>query len=167
MKSSLVCRAVVLPVTLLTSHSVRRKGRACRGGHTQNRGAQRNPERAARRGPTIQRLNGRFFIDAKHRRMVWRTQIEPDDVGRLGFKLRIVACHISFQTVRFQARLLPDAMYGVFTDAKGDSLLTTTPMCGTVAGLLASGCQDPGSHRRCQHARALPRWKVSRPSTPC
>jgi hypothetical protein len=29
-------------------------------------------------------------------------------------------------------------------------------MCGTVAGLLASGCQDPGSHRRCQHARALP-----------
>ena len=52
--------------------------------------------------------------------MVWRTQIEPDDVGRLGFKLRIVACHISFQTVRFQARLLPDAMYGVFTDAKGD-----------------------------------------------
>jgi hypothetical protein len=69
---------------------------------------------------TIQRLNGGFFIDAKHRRMVWRTQIEPDDVGRLGFKLRIVACHISFQTVRFQARLLPDAMYGVFTDAKGD-----------------------------------------------
>jgi hypothetical protein len=39
-------------------------------------------------------LHNALFVDAEHRCMVWGTQIETDDVGGLGFKLRIVACHI-------------------------------------------------------------------------
>ncbi len=36
----------------------------------------------------IQGLNRGLLIDTKHRSMLWRVQIQPDDVGRLGFKVR-------------------------------------------------------------------------------
>jgi hypothetical protein len=72
-------------------------------------------------------LNGCLFINAEHRSMVRRTKIESDDVGRLGFKLRILAGHVAFQTVRFLASLFPDAMYGVLTDVKRRRQFAATP----------------------------------------
>src|SRR5207249_1090659 len=38
----------------------------------------------------IQGLNVRLFIDAEHRSVRWRVQIQPDNVSRLLLKVRIV-----------------------------------------------------------------------------
>lgn len=38
----------------------------------------------------IQGLDGSLFIHAEHRGMRWRVQIQPNNVGRLGLKIRIV-----------------------------------------------------------------------------
>jgi hypothetical protein len=39
----------------------------------------------------FERLNGRFFVDREHDRVVRRRHIEPDDLGGLGRKFRVVA----------------------------------------------------------------------------
>jgi hypothetical protein len=43
-------------------------------------------------------------------------QIKTDDVGSLGFKIGIVAGHVTLQAVRLQASFLPDAVHGVLAD---------------------------------------------------
>ena len=50
----------------------------------------------------IQRLNGGLFMHTEHRRMTGRIEVQADDVGSFGFKVRIVA---SFQ-LRWTAYLL-------------------------------------------------------------
>jgi hypothetical protein len=53
---------------------------------------------------TIQGLNGGLLIDTEHRRVLWRTQIEAEDVGGFGFELGIVTGHVALQTVRGKTR---------------------------------------------------------------
>jgi hypothetical protein len=64
----------------------------------------------------IQGLNGGLLIDAEYGRVLRRAQIEAEDVGGLAFEFRIVAGQVAFETVRFQARFLPNAMHSVFAD---------------------------------------------------
>src|ERR1700730_9434120 len=139
MKSQLVWRAAVLPVPC-------RKCAMAVILKTVALGASRRERQD--RVQTIQRLNGCFFIDAEYRGMLRRTKIETNNVGRLGFKLRIIAGHIALQTVRLQASVFPYAMYGVLTHAKRCRQFAATPMRGTIARLLASGCQNPGPQSR-------------------
>jgi hypothetical protein len=63
-------------------------------------------------------LNGGLFIDAEHRRVLLRMQIEAQDVGGFAFEFRIVAGHVAFKTVRLQARFLPNAIHGIFADTQ-------------------------------------------------
>jgi len=55
---------------------------------------------------TIQGLNGGLRIDAEHGCVLRRTQIEAEDVRGFGFELGIVAGHVAFEAVGFQARFL-------------------------------------------------------------
>lgn len=43
----------------------------------------------------VQRLNGGLLIDTEHGRMLRRAQVQPDDVRRFGFEIRIVAGHVA------------------------------------------------------------------------
>ena len=47
----------------------------------------------------VQSLDGTLFIDAKDRSTDWRLQIQANDVGRLGFKIRVVAGHVAAKPV--------------------------------------------------------------------
>jgi hypothetical protein len=80
---------------------------------------------------TIQGLNGGLLIDAEYSRVLGRIQIEAEDVGRFSFELGIIAGHVAFEAVRFQAGLLPNPMPA--------SLLTPS----AVASLRQLQCVDP------------------------
>ena len=104
---------------------------------------------------TVQGLDGGLLIDAEHSRMLRRTQIEAEDVSGFAFKFRIVAGHVAFEAVRFQARLLPNAMHSVFADAERRGQLAATPVRRPVARFSPRGRQDAGAQSRSQNAGLL------------
>lgn len=53
--------------------------------------------------------------------MLGRIQVQPDDVSRFGFEIRIVAGHVPLQTMRLQARFFPDPMHSILADAQFSS----------------------------------------------
>jgi hypothetical protein len=85
----------------------------------------------------IQRLNRRLLINAEHRGMLRRVQIQPDNVCGFSLELRIIADHITLQPMRLQTRLFPDAMHSIFTDAQRRGEFAATPMSGTILRLSA------------------------------
>ena len=100
---------------------------------------------------TVQGLNGGLLINAEHGGVLRRAQIEAEDVGRFGFELGIVAGHVTFETVRLQARFSPNPMHGVFADTQGGGQFAATPVRGPVAGFFPRGGQDAGAQSRSQH----------------
>src|ERR1017187_5417315 len=88
---------------------------------------------------TIQGLNGGLLINAEHGRVLERVQIEAEEVGRFGFEIGIIAGHVTFESVGFQAGFLPNSMHGVFADAQRSSQLTATPVRGPIAGFSPRG----------------------------
>ncbi len=94
-------------------------------------------------------------VHAEYGGMLRWAKIEADDVGRLGFELRIVAGHVAFETVRLQASLFPNAMDGVFADAQHRGQLAAAPVCGSVAWLSPRDRQYPGPQSRGQHTGLL------------
>jgi hypothetical protein len=104
---------------------------------------------------TIQSLNGGLLIDAEHGRVLRRAQIEAEDVGRFAFELGIVADHVAFETVGFEARFLPNAMHGVFADAQRRGEFATAPVRGPVARFSPRGAQNAGPQGGSQHTGFL------------
>ena len=62
---------------------------------------------AAARVRAVERLNRRFLIDRKHRRVIRRIDVQPDHVRRLRLEVRIVRLHIALESMRLQAGALP------------------------------------------------------------
>ena len=108
---------------------------------------------------TIQGLNGGLLIDTEHGRVLGRVQIEAEDVGRFGFEIGIIAGHVAFEAVRFQAGFLPNPMHGVFADAQCGSQLTATPVCAHWSCrklAIALGVSKDAVHRVWQEAGLKP-----------
>ena len=57
------------------------------------------------------------FSSTQNGGMLRGIQIQPDDIGGLPFKFRIVAGQIALQPVRLQSGFPPYPMHHVFTDA--------------------------------------------------
>jgi hypothetical protein len=45
--------------------------------------------------------------------VLWRPQIQADNVGRLAFEVRIIAGQVTLQAVRFETGFLPHPMDGI------------------------------------------------------
>jgi hypothetical protein len=43
--------------------------------------------------------------------MLERVQVQPDDVGRFGIEIRIIAGQVAFQAMRFELRLHQNPLY--------------------------------------------------------
>jgi hypothetical protein len=71
-----------------------------------------------------------------------RVQVKPDDIGRLGFEIRVIAGHVALQTMWFDPCFLPDPMDRIFADVQLPSELTNRAMRGTVLGFAPCGFQD-------------------------
>jgi len=106
---------------------------------------------------TIQRLNGSLLVDTEHSSMLRRVQVQPDNVSRFGFEIRIVVGHVTLQTVWLQASLSPHPMHSVLADVQSCSKLATTPVRGTVLRLFAGSRENSGSQARSQHECRLSR----------
>src|SRR3977135_2268975 len=81
----------------------------------------------------IERLNCGLLIDAKHRRMLRRMQIQPDDIGSFGLKVRIVRGPVALNTVRSQHMRWPPPRPHHVADAQVGSELARTPVGRAVA----------------------------------
>jgi len=51
---------------------------------------------------SIQGLNRRFLVDREHRYMLRWIDVQPDNIGRLALKLRVVASQVATQPMRFE-----------------------------------------------------------------
>jgi hypothetical protein len=52
----------------------------------------------------IQRLDGALLVHGEDSGMHWRVEVQPDDVGGLFFKFRIITGHVATRTVRLQSK---------------------------------------------------------------
>ena len=59
----------------------------------------------------VQRLDRGLLVDAEHRRVLRRVQVQPDHVGRLGLEVRVVGGQVALQPMRLEAVLGPDARH--------------------------------------------------------
>ena len=105
----------------------------------------------------IQRLDRGLLIDAEHRRVLWRVQIQADDLGRLGLEVRIVRGHVAFEPMRSQRVLAPDARHHHVRDLELCRQLSRAPVSRPVERLaLDAPLQDARLQRRRQGRGQLP-----------
>ena len=77
---------------------------------------------------SIQRLNLRFLINAKHQGLFRRIQIEPDDVSHLAIKVRVRAELEGFYPMRLESMLLPDPVHRHVADLQLPRQTARTPV---------------------------------------
>ena len=80
----------------------------------------------------IKSLNGRLFIDTKDRGVVRRLEVETNDVGCLGLKIRIIAGHVVTPPRRLQTSLGPHSGHSHVAEAQCRGKFARTPMSGAM-----------------------------------
>lgn len=91
---------------------------------------------------SIQGLNSGLFVHAEDGGMGRRVEIEPDDIGRLGFEIRVVRYHVTLEAMRPQSVLGPDASDGHMTEAKMFAKFARAPMRRAIRGRTSRRLQD-------------------------
>ena len=129
------------------------------------------PLRAARRQrqnrvAPIQRLNRRLLVHAKHGGMLRRVEIEPDDLGRLRFEIRVGRSQVPLQSMRLQSGPFPGARHDRVRHAQLLAQATRRPMGRAVTGRFTSPAQNPGLDSRGQHARLGPAVAATQSGNP-
>lgn len=106
---------------------------------------------------TIQRLNRRLLIDAEHDRVLRRIQIQPDDIGGLGLKVRIIGSEIALKQMRLDAVLGPNARHGHVRDiaTQFGGQLARRPVRGAVSGFVFGGARQNPRLQAIGHLVAL------------
>jgi hypothetical protein len=66
----------------------------------------------------IQSLDGSLFVDAKHRRMLRRFDIQPNNIGRLELEIRVVGSHVAFDPMGLKPGTLPHPRHHHVADAQ-------------------------------------------------
>src|SRR6202171_227494 len=82
----------------------------------------------------IERLDGSLLIDAEHRRVLRRMQIQPNDFGSFGLKVRIVRGYIALKPMRSQRMLAPHSRHHHVTDVQLSSEFARTPVRRAIVG---------------------------------
>src|SRR5271166_2880342 len=83
---------------------------------------------------TVKSLDSTLLVNAEDSGMQGRFEIQPDDVGSLLFKLRIITGHVATRTVGLKSKLPPHPTHGRLTDPKLLSQSVTAPMGRAIAG---------------------------------
>jgi hypothetical protein len=106
----------------------------------------------------VKSLDGAFFIHAEDRGIERGLEIEPDDIGRFALESRVVARHVTTQTVRLEPGSGPHPRHSRLTCAEGFGQLPRAPLRGCVGGFAMQG---PVNDARCEFLASGP----SLPST--
>jgi hypothetical protein len=83
----------------------------------------------------IQCLNGTFLVDAEHRCIDRRLEIQTDDIGGFFLELRIVTGNIAAQSVGLQPSFGQDARYPDVVGANFGGNLASRPMRRSISRL--------------------------------
>ena len=112
----------------------------------------------------IKRLDGGFLVDAEHRGMLRRMQIEGEDIGGLGLEVGIIGSHVPIEPMRLETVLAPHARDHHVRDRKPLPQLARAPVRRAVGGLALDGpLEDASLQLRSQDTGYLP--GVSREQT--
>ena len=79
----------------------------------------------------VQRLNRGLLVNAEHHGILWRLEIQPNHIGGLDFKVRIVGSQIAFEPMRLDPVFGPDTGHGHVRDIPAQSCreLARRPVC--------------------------------------
>src|SRR5947199_357216 len=85
--------------------------------------------------------------------MLWRIEIESNDVGGLLLKLRVIAGHVSFEPMWFELGLCQYPLHGGLTQPQRPGQFPTRPVSTAVGWFLLSASKNSSLHGRCGRAR--------------
>ena len=95
----------------------------------------------------VQRLDGSLLVDAKHRRMLRRFDVQSDDVGGLGLELGIVGEHVALDPVGLKSGPLPDPRHHHVVDPQLLGQFAAAPMRRAITRTPAGRLQNPRFER--------------------
>src|SRR6516162_4607308 len=91
---------------------------------------------------SIEGLNSALLIDTEHCSFDWRLKIQANDVGRLLFKLWVIAGHVPTHLMRLITEMAPDTAHARLTDAQLFGKPIAAPVGRTISGTLTHGLRD-------------------------
>src|ERR1700746_1847674 len=91
---------------------------------------------------SVERLDSTLLIDTEDRSVYRRLKVQANDVGRLLFKLRIIAGHVTTQPMRLNTEMAPDTAHARLANAQPSRQPIAAPVGRTVGGTLTRGLQD-------------------------
>ncbi len=97
---------------------------------------------------SVQRLDAGLFIDTEDHRMLRRLHIQPDNVGRFLFKVRIVGDHVALDPVWLKPRPLPDSGHHHVMHPKVFGQLARAPVRRPIGRLAPRPFQNLGFQLR-------------------
>src|SRR6266849_8744748 len=115
----------------------------------------------------VERLDRRLLIYTEHRRMRRRVQIQPNNVGGLLLKIRVVGRHVAVEPLRLEAVLGPHPRHHHMTDLELCSQPARAPLSRPVRWLtLERPFQNARLQRGSQRAGLLPSVPAEQPCQP-
>src|SRR5260221_14323765 len=91
---------------------------------------------------SVECLDSALLIDTEDRSVYRRLKGEANDVGRLLFKLGVIASHVTTQPMRLNAEMAPDPAYARLANAQSFGQPITAPVGRTVRSTLTRGLHD-------------------------
>ena len=91
---------------------------------------------------SVECLDCALLIDTEHCSVERRLKVQANDVGRLLFKLRVIAGHVPTHSMRLNTEIAPDTAHARLTNAQLFGQPIAAPMGRTISGTLARGLQD-------------------------
>src|ERR1700756_4562193 len=91
---------------------------------------------------SVERLDSTLLIDTEARSVSRRLKVQANDVGRLLFKLRTIAGHVTTQPMRLNTEMAPKTAHPRLANVQLFGQPIVAPMGRTVSGTLARGLQD-------------------------
>src|SRR5258707_15402722 len=99
----------------------------------------------------IECLDMGLLVNAKHRCMLRRIEVQADHVGRLRLKVRVVGQHVATNALRFDPCSRPNSVYEHVAHAEVLPELARSPVRRAVGGLATGSGKDANLHPRRQH----------------
>src|SRR6516162_11914163 len=80
----------------------------------------------------VESLDGTLLVDAEHRRVLRRLEVQADNIGGLALEIRIVGSHVALDAMRLEPRALPYPCDHHMAHPHILSQLAATPVGGAV-----------------------------------
>src|SRR6202043_105476 len=91
---------------------------------------------------SVECLDCALLFDTEHCSVERWLQVQANDVGRLLFKLRVIAGHVPTHSMRLNTEIAPDTAHARLTNAQLFGKPIAAPMGRTISGTLPRGLQD-------------------------